>query len=134
MNKKKTAEENAEQNNAKLQIKMNELLDQMRQQKELHKEQQRKWEQGSVQTQGEGGELFIEDVLRQGFPSDEISEVPKGTKGADVLQVVRSNFGIEAGIIVWEGKRTKGWSNAWISKVNEDTVRVNGHISVIVSD
>lgn len=137
----KMAEELAEQKNAdseqknvQLKIKINELEDQKRQTKEMYEEALRKAEQGSVQTQGEGGEIFIEDVLKQAFPSDITSEVPKGKKGADVLQSVRFGSDIEAGIIVWEGKRTKGWANAWISKVKQDTVRVNGHISVIVSD
>ena len=123
-----------EQEKTDLQIKNNALEDQMRQQTDLHKEALRKAEQGSVQTQGEGGEIFIEDLLRQAFPIDGISEVPKGAKGADVLQTVRFGSGIDAGVIVWEGKRTKSWSNAWISKVKEDTVRVSGHISIIVSD
>ena len=125
----------SEQKNVELQMRINELLDRERQTKEMHEEALRKAEQGSVQTQGEGGEIFIEDVLEKAFPTDGISEVPKGTKGADVLQTVR--FGpssIDAGIIVWEGKRTKQWSNKWISKVKEDTVRVNGHISVIVTE
>ena len=130
----KMAEDVAEQKNAQLQMEKNQLQDQMRQQEELHTEALRKARQGSMQTQGEGGEIFIEDVLNQAFPSDGISEVPKGTKGADVLQIVRFGSGIDAGVIVWEGKRTKSWSNAWISKVKEDTVRVNGHISIIVSD
>jgi len=124
----------SEQKNVKLQMKMNELLDRERQTKEMHEEALRKAEQGSVQTQGEGGEIFIEEVLDRAFPSDDIDEVPKGTRGADVLQTVKFGSGIVAGLIVWEGKRTKAWSNAWISKVKEDTVRVNGHISVIVSD
>tara|TARA_X000001036_G_scaffold315460_1_gene293948 strand:+ start:477 stop:1682 length:1206 start_codon:yes stop_codon:yes gene_type:complete len=138
---KEMAEELAEQKNAaseqknvQLQMKINELLDRERQTKEMHAEALRKAEQGSVQTQGEGGEIFIEDVLHQAFSQDVISEVPKGTKGADVLHTVRFGSEIEAGMIVWEGKRTKAWSNAWISKIKGDTVRVNGHISVIVSD
>ena len=130
----KMADELAEQKTADLQMKVNELTDQMRQQKELFREQLRKAEQGSVQTQGEGGELYIEEVLKGAFPNDGIDEVPKGTKGADVLQSVKFGSGISAGIIVWEGKRAKQWANKWISKVKEDTVRVNGHISVIVSD
>ncbi len=135
------AEAAAQQQNAglkqektELEIKNKALGDQMRQQAELHKEALRKAEQGSVQTQGEGGEIFIEDVLRQAFPQDVISEVPKGTKGADVLHTVRFGSDLEAGMIVWEGKRTKQWSNAWISKVKEDTVRAQGDISIIVSD
>jgi len=122
------------QEKTELEIKNKGLEDQMRQQKELFREQLRKAEQGSVQTQGEGGEIFIEDVLGQAFPTDDIGEVPKGAKGADVLQTVRFGSGIEAGMIVWEGKRAKAWANKWISKVKEDTVRVKGDISVIVSD
>ncbi len=138
---KEMAEEIAEQKNAasqqenlQLQMKNNELQDQMRQQKELHQEALRKAEQGSVQTQGEGGEIYIEDLLRQAFPEDDIQEVAKGQKGADVIQKVRFGSALVAGIIVWEGKRAQNWQNSWISKIKEDTVRVNGHISVIVSD
>ena len=135
------AEESAKQKTAvieqkytALEIKNNELQDQMRQQKEIHQEALRKAEQGSVQTQGEGGEIYIEDLLRNAFPEDEIQEVAKGQKGADVIQKVRFGSALVAGVIVWEGKRAKTWSNGWISKIKEDTVRVNGHISVIVSD
>ena len=131
---RKMADELAEQKTAELQMKNNELMDQMRQQKELFKEQLRKAEQGSIQSQGEGAEIFIEELLKQAFPMDRVDEVPKGTPGADVLQVVRFGSGIAAGKIVWEGKRAKNWANKWIAKVKEDTVRVNGHISVIVSD
>ena len=67
--KQKTAE--IEQKYAALEIKNNELQDQMRQQKEIHQEALRKAEQGSVQTQGEGGEIYIEDLLRQTFPGDD---------------------------------------------------------------
>lgn len=130
--KQKTAE--IEQKYAALEIKNNELQDQMRQQKEIHQEALRKAEQGSVQTQGEGGEIYIEDLLRQTFPGDDIEEVAKGQKGADVIQKVRFGSALVAGIIVWEGKRAQNWSNGWISKIKEDTVRVNGHVSVIVSD
>lgn len=138
---KELAEESAkqktaviEQKYAALEIKNNELQDQMRQQKEMHQEALRKAEQGSVQTQGEGGEIYIEDLLRQAFPGDDIEEVAKGQKGADVIQKVRFGSALVAGVIVWEGKRAQNWSNGWISKIKEDTVRVNGHISVIVSD
>ena len=123
-----------EQKYATLEIKNNELQDQMRQQKEMHQEALRKVEQGSVQTQGEGGEIYIEDLLKQAFPGDDIEEVAKGQKGADVIQKVRFSSTLVAGVIVWEGKRAQNWSNGWISKIKEDTVRVNGHVSVIVSD
>ena len=124
----------AEQKSATHLIKIKELEDRMRQQRELHAEALRKAEQGSVQAQGEGGEIFIKDILSAAFPTDKISDVPKGAKGADILQSVVTVTGLEAGIIVWEGKRTKSWSKKWVSKVKSDTARVKGHISVIVSD
>jgi len=40
-------------------------------------------EQGSMQAQGEAGELLIEDTLRRMFPHDDISEIKKGARGAD---------------------------------------------------
>jgi hypothetical protein len=42
-------------------------------------------EQGSMQLQGETLELALESELRQNFPYDEVVEVKKGERGADVL-------------------------------------------------
>jgi hypothetical protein len=129
------ADDTAEQKSAELQIKVKELEDRLRQQKEIHEEALKRVEQGSVQSQGEGGELFIEDVLARAFPTDAIQEVPKGTKGADCLQsVVTVTGGVSAGTIVWESKRAKKWSAKWVNKVKEDTIRAKGDMSVIVSD
>ena len=72
--------------------------------------------------------------MSEEFPLDTINEVRTGAKGADVIQTVRFGSGIEAGIIVWEVKKTKEWANRWIAKVKEDTNKVGGHISVIVSE
>ena len=60
----------------------------------MHQEALRKAEQGSVQTQGEGGEIYIEDLLRQAFPEDDIEEVGKGQKGADVDALLDDPFGL----------------------------------------
>ena len=129
------ADDAAEQKSAGLQIEVKELKDRLRQQKDIHEEALKRVEQGSVQSQGEGGELFIEDVLARAFPTDAIQEVPKGTKGADCLQsVVTVTGGTSAGIIVWESKRAKNWSAKWVNKVKEDTIRAKGDMSVIVSD
>ena len=48
----------------------------------------RKAEQGSQQLQGEAGEGELESLLRANFPSDEISAIGQGVRGADVHQVV----------------------------------------------
>jgi hypothetical protein len=72
-------------------------------------EARRRAEQGSQQTQGEVLELDLEEQLRVAFPLDGIEPVPKGTKGADVIQRVSDRSGRPCGTIVWEAKRTKGW-------------------------
>jgi len=103
-------------------------------QKRLTEEMKRKQEQGSTQLQGEIQELAIEEILRSTFPLDEISEVPKGISGADVIQKVRNRFGQEVGKIVFESKRTKAFSNEWIQKLKNDAVLVKADICVLVTE
>ncbi len=93
----------------------------------------RKLEQGSQQTQGEVLELELETSLRSEFLHDEIVPVPKGVKGADILQRVFDRGGRLAGQIVWESKNTKVWSEGWIQKLKEDQRLVKADIAVLVS-
>lgn len=93
----------------------------------------RKLEQGSQQLQGEVQELELEATLKREFPYDEIKEVPKGVTGADVLQIVKNNYGKVCGTIIWESKRTKAWSDSWIMKLKEDQRRVKAELAVIIS-
>ena len=74
----------------------------------------RKSEQGSMQTQGEAQELLLEKILKENFPFDLIEEVGKGVEGADCMQIIRNSAGTVCGKIIYESKRTKAWSNAWI--------------------
>lgn len=96
-------------------------------------EAQRKAQQGSQQLQGEIQELVLEDQLKQSFIFDEITDVPKGIKGADVIQVVKTNFGVPMGTIVWESKNTKNWSQQWVNKLKEDTRVLKADIPILVS-
>lgn len=88
-------------------LKIKELEKQLEDQKALAEEMKRKAEQGSMQLQGEVQELAIEEILKSLFPFDQISEVGKGIKGADVIQIVRNKFGNDCGTILYESKRTK---------------------------
>lgn len=99
----------------------------------MAEEYKRKLEQGSQQLQGEVLELEIEEMFRREFPYDEISPVPKGVKGADVIQIVRNKNGRDCGRIIWELKRTKSWSNDWTTKLKEDQRVVKAEIAVIIS-
>jgi len=95
---------------------------------------QRKAQQGSMQTQGEVLELDLESALRKLFPSDEITEVKKGELGGDIRQIVKSQRGTVCGLIIWEFKCTKAWSEEWVTKLKEDLRRDKAHIGVIVSE
>lgn len=96
-------------------------------------EAQRKATQGSQQLQGEVQELELEHVLKQEFPLDEILPVAKGVNGADVTQRVRDSSGRLCGTIVWESKRTKNWSDGWISKLKDDCQLAKGDLAVLVT-
>ncbi|NBV21595.1 MAG: DUF2130 domain-containing protein [Proteobacteria bacterium] len=58
--------------------------------------------QGSTQLQGETLEVELENNLRRVFLHDEIAEIKKGQRGADVMQRVRTNAGLNCGAILWE--------------------------------
>lgn len=96
-------------------------------------ELKRKAEQGSQQLQGEVQELELEALLRAKFPRDTIESVPKGEHGGDALQHVAGPNGQPCGIIIWESKRTKNWSDGWLAKLREDQRTAKAEIAVIVS-
>ena len=93
----------------------------------------RRAEQGSQQLQGEVQELEIENLLRAKFPFDAIEPVPKGEFGGDVLHRVVGAGGQSGGTILWEFKRTKNWSDAWLVKLRDDQRIAKAEIAVIVS-
>ena len=97
-------------------------------------ELRRKLQQGSQQTQGEVLELELEELIRTTFPFDQIEPVSKGMNGADVIQRVHNKNGHFCGTIVWESKRTKGWSESWIQKLKDDLRLVKGDLAIIVSE
>ncbi len=93
----------------------------------------RRAEQGSQQLQGEVQELELENLLRSKFPFDLIEPVPKGEFGGDALHRVRNPGGQPGGTILWESKRTKSWSDGWLSKLREDQRAAKAEIAVIVT-
>lgn len=115
------------------QMKMRELEKQLEDQRKLADEMRRKAEQGSMQLQGEVQELALEELLRNTFPFDVISEVGKGVRGADCIQTVRNSFGQECGKIIYESKRTKDFSLEWIDKLKADMRSQGAEVAVIVT-
>lgn len=96
-------------------------------------ELRRRAEQGSQQLQGEVVELEIEALLKLKFPLDTIEPVAKGESGADVLQRVTNPIGQPCGTILWESKRTKAWSDGWLSKLRDDQRKAKSDIAILVT-
>lgn len=93
----------------------------------------RKAEQGSTETQGEVLELDFEFQLRNAFSQDNIEPVPKGMRGADLIQRVRTAAGTECGVIVWETKNTKAWGAQWVPKLKDDMIATRASVAILVS-
>ncbi len=119
----------AEEHHLREREKDKQLEDMRRQIEDL----KRKAEQGSQQSQGEVQELALEEILSSSFRFDEIEPVAKGVRGADAFQRVRSSSGKIHGSILWESKRTKAWSDAWIQKLKDDMREAKADFGVIVS-
>ena len=97
-------------------------------------EMKRKSEQGSMQLQGEVQELAIEQLLKTSYPQDEVEEVGKGIRGADVLHRVYNRKLEYCGSIVYESKRTKSFSKQWIAKLKEDQRKVKAEVAILVTE
>lgn len=97
-------------------------------------EAQRKAEQGSMQLQGEIQELALQEILQDAFIYDEISEIKKGQRGADILQIVKTLQGGICGKIYYESKRTKAFDNNWLQKLRDDNLEVNADILVLITE
>ncbi len=90
-----------------------------------------KLQQGSQQAQGESLELALEELLRKEFPRDNIEEVKKGQRGADIVQHVIDKNGKECGVILWESKNAQ-WSDTWIPKLKEDQRIAKADLAILV--
>jgi hypothetical protein len=96
------------------------------------KEAEAKMQQGSQQAQGEVLELELEEILREAFRDDEISEIKKGQRGADTLQKVIDRKARHCGSILWESKNAQ-WSDTWLAKLRADQREAKAQIAVLVA-
>lgn len=116
------------------QSKIDQMAKQISDATKANEELKRKLEQGSQQIQGEVQELILEESLKSEFIYDVISPVPKGVNGADVIQSIKNNLGVDCGTIIWESKNTKNWSEGWVQKLKDDQRAMKADIAVIVSN
>ena len=114
-------------------LKLKEKEEQMEQLKRSLEDAKRKAEQGSMQVQGEALELAIESWLASQFPFDNIEEVKKGAFGADCVHTIHTRELQNCGVICYESKNTKAWSDGWITKLKQDMLKVNADLGVLVT-
>lgn len=96
-------------------------------------ELKRKTQVTSQQLQGEILEIQIESLLRELCPDDNIEEVKKGVRGADVYQEILLQSGRKAGSVLYECKQTMEWGNQWVVKLKDNMRSRNADVGVIVS-
>jgi hypothetical protein len=116
-----------------LRLKVTEKEEQIASMQRQIDELRRKSEQGSQQLQGEALELALETMLRARFPHDLIEPVGKGECGGDVLQRVNTPTSHACGTVLWETKRAKNWSEAWLAKLRADQRTAGAAIAIMVS-
>ena len=114
-------------------FKVKDLEMQLEEQKKLIEEMKRRAEQGSMQRQGEVQEVLLEELLKDHFPFDIISEVGKGVEGADCMQTVRNHLGNDCGKIIFESKRTKTFNVNWIEKLKTDMRSQGADVAILVT-
>jgi hypothetical protein len=88
----------------------------------------------SQQLVGDVQEVDLLITLSDAFPMDRFERVKKGLRGADVLQTVMSVGGATCGTILWESKRTKNWSETWLSKLREDQRDAKAEIAALATE
>jgi hypothetical protein len=116
-----------------LKLKMSEKEQTITAMQKQIEELKRRAEQGSQQLQGEVQELELEGLLKQSFPTDLFTPVPKGEFGGDVVHAVARGEGLVCGKILWESKRTKNWSDGWLVKLRDDQRAAKADLAVIVT-
>ncbi len=131
--RKKIERETIQREGHLFELKMKEKDIQLDGMKKTIEELKRKSEQGSMQIQGEAQELMLEEMLRNYFPYDTVTEVRKGAEGADCILIVRNHLGIDCGKIIFESKRAKGWQNAWVEKLKKNMRNMQVDVAVLVS-
>jgi hypothetical protein len=132
--RKKVREQALKELDEQHRLKLMEKEQQVEQLRRQIEDLKRSAEQGSQQAQGEVLEVALEQLLKDLFPVDSVEPVAKGIRGADVIQRVFDDNGMDCGLILWESKRTRHWSKEWLPKLRDDLRVVKASRAVIVSE
>src|SRR5665213_397423 len=112
--------------------KLKEREDQIQRMQEQIRVLSQKLQSQDNRTVGEGQEMDLEAMLTERFRHDVIAPVPKGERGADIIQTVQFE-GRAAGTILWESKKTQAFQAGYVEKLRADMAENKADQGVLVS-
>jgi hypothetical protein len=95
-------------------------------------ELQHKLEQKTADQLGDGAEVDLHETLRQEFPADKITRVPKGQPGPDIRHWVMYK-GEKCGQIVYDSKNQLKYMTAWADKLNQDKIKEGADYAILAT-
>ena len=110
-------QQETELTNTKIQLSA-ERLEKRRLQEQIQKLNE-KSQQRNVELQGESAELYLEAMLKEKFPNDEIKDIKKGASGHDCTLIINHRNTEGLAKIAFESKNTKHFSEEWVDKLNK---------------
>jgi hypothetical protein len=81
---------------------------------------------------GDGAEIDLFEALRESFPGDKITRIPKGQAGADILQEVLYK-GEPCGKIILDSKNRQRWGWEFVTKLRQDQVEAGAEHSILAT-
>ena len=95
---------------------------------ELDRQIQRK----TAQELGDGAEIDLFEALKEEFPADRITRIPKGEPGGDILQEVMHK-GEPCGRILIDSKSRQSWQYAFVTKLRQDQVETKAEHAILAT-
>lgn len=87
-------------------------------------------EQRTQGQHGEGAQIDLAEALREAFPSDRITRIGDGQRGANHLQEVMVDDRV-CGRIVYDWNRRGAWRNGYVSRLRKDQIALDAGHAII---
>ncbi len=91
---------------------------------------QRQLEQKTAHQLGDGAELDLFETLREAFPDDRVTRVPKGRAGADIHHYV-VHKGETCGLIIYDSKNHQDWRDHFATKLRDDRIDAKAEYAIL---
>jgi hypothetical protein len=89
--------------------------------------------QRNNELQGEAQEVILEDMLKEKFPNDEVSDIKRGVSGHDCTLIINNRNMEGLAKIAFESKNTKHFSEEWVEKLHKTLMEKKIPYGVIAS-